>query len=246
MTQTERYHLQLRKRAKRRRRKRILLTSVISVLCIVSLILIRKSTSIPVSLIELLKKNPETADFVLNYPQLKDSAPEDSVGNIQKGIIPCLFQWDKRWGYMPYGDDIIALSGCGPTVLSMVASGLTGDDTVTPAKIAKYAQENGYYVPGIGTSWDLIRSGCQAFGISAQELSLTENAMETELTSGHPIICSMKPGDFTTSGHFIVLTNYKDGNFEVHDPNSRKRSNQLWSFRQLKNQINNLWAFSAL
>lgn len=271
MTQTKHHRSNLKIRARRRRRKRITFIILLSILFVLSIFFLKKTASIltdifkpetntsdmnipanadlntyPKYLLELMDKNPETSDFVLDYPALKDSPPVDSIGTVTKGEIPLLLQWDKRWGYTPYGDDIIALSGCGPTVLSMVASGLTGDDTITPAKIAKYAQENGYYVSGIGTSWNLIYSGCQNFGISAQELTLSENVMKKELEKGHPIICSMRPGDFTTSGHFIVLTEYKNKSFKVHDPNSKKRSRQLWSFNQLEGQINNLWSFSAI
>ena len=42
------------------------------------------------------------------------------------------------------------MTGCGPTVLSMVVSGLTGDSSITPYVVARYAQENGYYVSGTG------------------------------------------------------------------------------------------------
>lgn len=200
----------------------------------------------PANLLELLAKNAETLDFILDYPEKKDAPAAGSVGTVKKGTIPLLFQWDSRWGYTAYGDDMIALSGCGPTVLSMVASGLTGDNTITPAKIADYAQQHGYYVRGTGTSWDLIYSGCQNFGLSAKEISLSESIIARQLENGHPVICSMKAGDFTTGGHFIVLTGYKDGKFKIHDPNSKERSAQAWSFSRLQGQINNLWAFSLL
>ena len=48
------------------------------------------------------------------------------------------------------------------------------------------------------------------------------------LENGEPVICSMRPGDFTTKGHFIVLVGMEDGKIRVHDPNSAQRSSQLW------------------
>ena len=54
----------------------------------------------------------------------------------------------------------------------------------------------------------------------------------------------MLPGDFTTKGHFIVIVGAEEG-FRVNDPNSRIRSNQLWSYERLSTQIGNLWAFYA-
>ena len=81
------------------------------------------------------------------------------------GVIPHLLQWDERWGYQIYGDNLIAVNGCGPTVISMVAAGLTGDNTVTPYKVAKFAEQNGYYEGDAGTSWALMTEGAAQFGI---------------------------------------------------------------------------------
>ena len=65
------------------------------------------------------------------------------------------------------------------------------------------------------------------------------------LEAGQPIICSMRPGDFTTAGHFIVLTGTQDGLLCVVDPNSPARSASLWEYSRLEPQIKNLWAYTA-
>ena len=71
-------------------------------------------------------------------------------------------------------------------------------------------------------------------GLSAQELSLSEDSIRQELSQGHPIICIMGPGDFTTSGHFIVLTGVdSDGKITVNDSNSKKNSNKAWKIDDL-------------
>ena len=105
----------------------------------------------PEDLLELLANNEETADFVLDYPQKKDLAPAESIGDMSGGI-PLLLQWDERWGYAIYGDNMIAINGCGPTALAMVAAGLTGDAGITPDRVARYAAEQGYYEGDAGTS----------------------------------------------------------------------------------------------
>ena len=104
--------------------------------------------------------------------------------------------------------------------LAMVACGLTGDNTLTPARIARWAQDNGC-AGETGTSWDLMSSGCGQFGLQAQELALDEGAVFGALQSGRPIICSMRPGDFTTAGHFIVLTGVQDGKLRLLDRTAR-------------------------
>lgn len=106
----------------------------------------------PKELLDMLSRNPDLKDFVLHYPEKKGKVYAECIGEVEKGNVPLLFQWDERWGYGAYGDGCFAVNGCAPTALSMVVAGLTGENTVTPYTIAKYAQENGYYVNGIGTS----------------------------------------------------------------------------------------------
>ena len=199
----------------------------------------------PQELLELAVRNPETVDFVADYPQEKDRAPAETVEEAERGTIPLLLQWDPRWGYAQYGDGPMALNGCGPTALSMVICGLTGDRTATPYAVAQYAQEMGYYVDGVGTSWELMSAGGTHFGVAARELPLSQSVMENALAAGEPIICSVGPGDFTTSGHFIVLSGLEDGKFQVRDPNRRSTSEKLWDYDTLAGQITNLWAFSV-
>ena len=200
----------------------------------------------PEQLIELLQNNEETADFVFDYPEKKDTAPADTVGEVVQGQVPLLLQWDERWGYAFYADDMIAVNGCGPTAIAMVAAGLTGDNTVTPYKVAQFSAGNGYYAGDSGTSWTLMTDGAQQFGIYGEEMGLSEDEVFSALENGHPIICSMRPGDFTTTGHFIVLTGVEDGKIRVNDPNSRVRSEKLWDYSRLEYQINNLWVYTAM
>ena len=68
--------------------------------------------------------------------------------------------------------------------------------------------------------------------------------MKSFLNQGGLLIASMGPGDFTDSGHFIVLYGCNDSGFLVNDPNSRIRSSQTWSFSSLSGQTVSLWGFS--
>ena len=135
----------------------------------------------------------------------------------------------------------MGLTGCGPTCLSMVCVFLLNDATYTPRYIADFAEENGYCVSGSGSSWTLISEGGELLGLDVTEIPLDENRMMKNLELGNPIICIMGPGDFTTTGHFIVLTGCEDGKFKVNDPNSKTNSEQLWEYEDIKGQIKNLW-----
>lgn len=265
-----RRELRLRKmRKKKRRRKALKFIACLAVVILVSTVILGAKDRIsdagwlgsllnpaveevmqhkeeyPDELVELVRNNEETAEFVLDYPEKKDLPPAETVGDIQAGEIPLLLQWDERWGYCTYGDGMIAVNGCGPTAVAMVAAGLTGDHTVTPYRVAQYSADNGYYAGDSGTSWTLMTEGAEHFGIHGEETGLDRNEIFSALEAGHPIICSMRPGDFTTTGHFIVLTGIEDGKIRVNDPNSRKRSEKLWDYDRLEYQINNLWTFTV-
>ncbi len=200
----------------------------------------------PKELIELIKKNPETEEFVLNYPLLKDEEFYiDISDSANSDSVPLFLQWDKRWGYTPYGDDMIANAGCGPTCLSMVYTYLTGDTYYDPKTMAEFSEDYGYCVPGNGSAWSLISEGGEILGLNVEELPLDEDMIRNSLLEGNPVICVMGPGDFTDGGHFIVMTDYIDGKIKINDPNSVIRSEKLWNFDDIKYQIENLWACSA-
>ena len=197
----------------------------------------------PAHLIDLLEKNPDSKDFVLNYPLKKDLVPEiDLREYVNSNQVPLLLQWDERWGYTEYGSDMMGLTGCGPTCLSMVCIYLLNDPQYTPRYVADFAVENGYCVPGNGSSWTLISKGGVTLGLDVTELPLDKNRIIRNLQVGNPIICVMGPGNFTSTGHFIVMTGYVDGKISVNDPNSPTRSNMLWDYEDIKDQIRNLWA----
>lgn len=200
----------------------------------------------PQSLLDLLERNPETKDFVLEYPVNKDKDFEiDLSDELMDGTIPLFLQWDVRWGYETYGSNFFAVTGCGPTCLSMVRCGLSGDDEWNPLEVAKMSEESGFYVDGAGTSWDLMTTGATKLGLTVNSVIYDEAHIVAELEKGTPIICIMGPGNFTTSGHFIVLTGVdEEGKITVCDPNSRLNSEKHWDVGEIIRQIRNLWGYT--
>lgn len=199
-------------------------------------------SSYPESLIELLQRNPETERFVLEYPIKKDAAVDVDLSAYEDSdAVPLFLQWDQQWGYLPYGSDVAGLTACGPVCLSMAAWYWTGDDAFSPDKMIAFATENGYYSPGNGSSWTLISEGGVKLGFDVTEIPLVESRIIKNLEVGNPIICAMGPGDFTTSGHYIVMVGYENGMIRINDPNSVANSEKLWSYDQIADQIRNLW-----
>ncbi|MCI6731634.1 MAG: C39 family peptidase [Lachnospiraceae bacterium] len=206
----------------------------------------------PEELLDLIERNVETVDFVYHYPELtrKGTDPEQTAlqekltENEKTDPHPLLLQWDNRWGAMPYGKSMIALSGCGPTCLAMVINGLVDDLDVTPAEVARFATDNHYYLENQGTAWALMSDGCKHYGLRASEIGVDEEKMIQKLEEGCMLICSVKKGDFTDVGHFIVIYGYEDGWFEINDPNSISNSSARWKYDRLEGQIRHIWAMS--
>lgn len=199
----------------------------------------------PQGVIDLLSKNAETVDYVENYGKKKDLPPADTLGeSMVPGEIPQILQWDERWGYAPYGTSNVAVSGCGPTCMSMVIAGLTGDAAITPAKLAAYGTENGYLDEENNTYWEFMRKAGLNWGVKCRESAMDEAQITAQLEAGHPVIISVGPGDFTKYGHFIVLVDCVDGKIKVNDPFSQENSDTLWDFERLQGQTKAAWVYS--
>lgn len=206
----------------------------------------KELSTYPEWLQEMVKRNPETSEFAKDYENRENyiGKPIDLSGECEQGEVPLLLQWDRRWGYDSYGDEMIGVAGCGPTCLSMAYIYLTGDTTQNPRAMAEFAYNNGYY-SSEGTSWSLWTEGAAKLGLVSGEVPLDEAAMKNRLDEGQVIVCSMGPGDFTTTGHFILIRGYCGEGFYINDPNRRSNSEKTWSFEKLQGQIKCLWALSC-
>ncbi|MBE5887641.1 MAG: hypothetical protein E7283_02255 [Lachnospiraceae bacterium] len=197
-----------------------------------------------ISLIMALAGNPEMTDFaaglltrehVVTGGFRDDEVPED---------YPLFLQWDIRWGYMPYGSTggNMGSSGCGPTCLSMAVFYLTGDRTCTPDVVAKYSEDHGYYIEGAGTAWSLLYDYPTLHGLTSVAVGRSESRFKSELDKGNILICSVREGNFTTGGHFILIYGYDENGFKVNDPKCIYRSRLSWTYQQIKNDIKQTWS----
>ena len=178
--------------------------------------------------------------------QAGDSVPAHSTprADWHAGAVPYLYQTDPQWASHPYAGGTVEKNGCGPTCLSMVYVALTGSDALDPATMADFSERGGYTTDGM-TAWTLMSDGVAELGLTSEELPATATAVREALLAGKPVICSVGPGDFTTTGHFIVLSGLtEDGEVVVHDPNSAERSSHPWDLERVLGQCLNLWAFS--
>lgn len=196
----------------------------------------------PDALVQLYARNPDARDFVRDYPKKKDLTPTiDLSGLAGSETVPLLLQWDERWGYREYNESIIGLAGCGPTCLSMATIYLTGDTTKDPLWMCQFAEAHQFNVPGSGSKWALISEGGRMLGLDVTQIPLDKDRIYRNLDVGNPIIVVVGPGDFTTDGHFLVLTGRDGDKITLNDPNSPTNSQKSWDYDTLAGQIQSLW-----
>ena len=136
----------------------------------------------PEKLIEMLERNPEAEEYVLNYPLEYGKEHEiDISGYADYEGVPLFIQWDKQWGYRDYFGSVAGINGCGPTTLSMVAYHFTRNSKYTPAYMMEFAETNGYGSKGKGTFWALFGQGGKKLGLTVKELTAEEIASEQKL-----------------------------------------------------------------
>ena len=196
----------------------------------------------PEKLYELMVKDETAIDFVLDYPA---EINEEHKAVIEKsndnGRVPLLLQWDKGWGYHQFKNGVVGLDGCGAVCMSMAAVYLNDDVSLTPDLIADYASDNGYFVDGSGMSWSFFEKGVAKYSLKSNSISVNEAKLKQAVENNHPVVVSVREGDFTKKGHYIVIAGYEDGKYIVNDPYSLVNSQKLWSWDRLQPQIKNMW-----
>lgn len=197
----------------------------------------------PLELLLSGANNPEMTDYLYGYLTSDGSTDGHFEDYEQPEYFPLFLQWDTRWGYMPYGSNgTVGSSGCGPTCLSMAVFYLTGNRECTPDVIAQYSLDNGYHIDTVGTAWALLDNYPTAFGLTVTHPSLSDENLKAQLDQGKILICSVRPGDFTSEGHFIVIYGYDENGYKINDPKCVYRSRLSWTYEQIQDDIKRIWA----
>lgn len=206
----------------------------------------------PVDITNLLLNNHETLDLVLHYPEYAGSQDGadypgtiDLTGDYTSVRVPEYYQYDLRWGYKNYSGNIMAITGGGPTALSMVASYLMNNRDMNPAWMASYSENNGYSMEG-GTSWSLMADGAVGLGIDVTPITADQNRIERNLDVGNLVVCLMGPGDFTSTAQYIVIVGYNEEGYEIRDPGSRARTSVRWQYNTIAPQMQGCWIMRIL
>lgn len=196
----------------------------------------------PESLQKLYSENFETADFVASYFDEKDKEREVSLKKYQRTKeIPLFVQWDKQWGYLQYGEDILGVNGDAPVCLAMAGYYLTGDEGFSPDKVAAFAEENGFYKKGKGTLSSIMKEGAEKLGLTSTVLEVTEENILSAVSEERVVICLIDKGMISTSEHYIVLRGCEDGKLFINDPTSVVNSEKEWPSADIASAVKKAW-----
>lgn len=143
--------------------------------------------------------------------------------------FPYYAQNDKRWASTSYdfnGDGAtMGDSGCGPSVMSMVLSKVTGKN-ISPVTLANFAQETGTR-DDTGTNWNFIGNTARAAGLNVdQQYNPNSRYIEDSVDAGNPVVLSGYSNGantpYTSAGHYIVAVGRdSNGNIKVNDPRGK-------------------------
>ncbi|MEY8356460.1 C39 family peptidase [Lachnospiraceae bacterium 54-53] len=159
-------------------------------------------------------------------------------------------QSDVRWaGFLYGGKDPLSTYGCGPTVMAMLITSLTGNQ-VLPTDVAQWAAANKSWCPGQGSYHRLIMDSASAYGLKAVPLKdYTLQGLKNSLDSGYLVVALMNKGHFTQQGHFIIITRVtEEGKLRIADSNNYENTKYDWDpsiiFQELNHRSSNggpLW-----
>lgn len=162
-------------------------------------------------------------------------------------------QTDPAWKNIPYqapGETrTIGTSGCGPTSAAMLISTITGKK-VTPVDTCKWSIAHGYKAANQGTYYSYFTPQFKEYGIECKQLNWENlrgkpndprhDKYLSYLKEGYYLIALMKEGNWTSSGHFIVVWDVDD-KIRINDPASTRDNRVNGDIRTFKNECAYYW-----
>lgn len=147
----------------------------------------------------------------------------------------------------------ISEAGCGPTSSAMLIQTLRPDTTVTPITTADWSKAHGYKIKNQGTSYAYFTPQFKQYGIECKQLnsdsvyhntksSVHDNAKKALKDGNHFLIACMGPGNWTSSGHYIVIYKIDDNNnVYINDPASTSSSRTKSTWSKFSNEVKYYW-----
>lgn len=164
------------------------------------------------------------------------------------------YQTDPRWKNIKYAvkgeSSTIGGSGCGPSSMAMVLA-TWKDKSVTPQTECAWALAHGYKCLNSGTFYSYFVPAAKRYGLTCTQLngaSIYGNAYspyhaqaKQAIDNNHLVIACMGKGNWTRSGHYVVVWNIKGNTIYINDPASSKTSRTQGDYSLFKKQVKYYW-----
>lgn len=197
------------------------------------------------ALLELALSEPPAIDFVAAYPEAEKTAQpyEDTV---EKGTVPQLVCWDSRWGNVDYAGGPLALTGSGPTALSMAYMGLTGKSDKSPADLAQTITEAEMATGDSLMSGTFLTDSLGDLGLTCSTYTSNAENLAQVLDTGNYLLIEAKAGTLTDAAHWVIIvTEESDGSVRVYDPTSPEVGSHTWDPATVASWGETLYQLSA-
>ena len=161
-------------------------------------------------------------------------------------------QTDRQWAAQSYAVKgevtTVGASGCGPTAMAMVLA-TWADSRVTPATECAWALAHGYKALKHGTYYAYFAPAARRYGLTCTQLngvsiyghpgSGFHETVLSAVKAGDLVIACMGPGNWTRSGHFVLLwdVDVQRDIAYVNDPASTLARRTRGSWKLFKNQV---------
>lgn len=167
-------------------------------------------------------------------------------------------QTDPRWKNKDYSakgeKTTIGASGCGPTAMAMVLA-TWADPAVDPVSECAWALSHGYKAPHQGTYYGYFAKAAARYGLNCRQLNSvsiygnSKSAVHVKareaLDAGALVIACMGPGNWTRSGHYVLVWKIEGGVIYINDPASTLVRRTQGSYVLFKQQVKYYWTIDA-
>lgn len=163
-------------------------------------------------------------------------------------------QTDPRWKNVSYaaGGETATIggSGCGPTAMAMVLA-TWADSSVTPRTECAWALTHGYKAPGQGTYYGYFVPAAARYGLACARLNAASlygdpaspchETVRRAVERGDLVIACMGKGNWTRSGHYVVVWGVREDKVLINDPASTRESRTRGDWTLFRQQVKYYW-----
>ena len=176
-------------------------------------------------------------EYFSNEDSISHLYDEKSKDFVKPVKLPQYYQADARWSSKRYGISNMKTTGCVPTSLSMIISGLK--ENVTPVQVADYIYDTSMEMNTLftGTSSLGAVAAIEHWGCNYRVVN-SKDDLKAALQNGNIVYGAVGHGIFVKgySTHAIVLSGYQNGKTHAIDPDNPERTNKWYNVDDIWDQ----------